>query len=146
MADDKDLRNEEPDADLVADQSVTDDPAADDVREQAASAESVDEPADESSANAASPKPVKRNRTAGPVKKASPTPKQKNANQEDDTDRVGPVTFTKQSVAELKKVVWPTPEAHRSYFTVVLVFVVFVMVFVSLLDMFFGWGLLKILG
>ena len=65
----------------------------------------------------------------------------------DDTERrVGPVEFTRQSAAELRKVIWPTGEQLSQYFIVVLVFVLFIIAFVGLLDLFFGWGLLKLLG
>ena len=60
--------------------------------------------------------------------------------------RVGPVEFTRQSAAELRKVIWPTGEQLSQYFVVVLVFVLFIITFVGLLDLFFGWGLLKLLG
>ena len=60
--------------------------------------------------------------------------------------RTGPVEFSRQSAAELRKVIWPTGEQLRQYFIVVLVFVLFIITFVGLLDLFFGWGLLKLLG
>ena len=52
--------------------------------------------------------------------------------------RTSPVTFYRQVVAELRKVVWPTQEQLVTYFIVVLVFVAFFMTFVSLLDLGFG--------
>ena len=52
--------------------------------------------------------------------------------------RTGPVTFYRQVVAELRKVVWPTRQQLITYFWVVLVFVLVVMTFVSLLDLAFG--------
>lgn len=60
--------------------------------------------------------------------------------------RVGPVTFTKQSVAELKKVKWASPSEVWQYFVVVLVFVAFIVAFVSLLDLLFGSGIFRLLG
>ena len=56
----------------------------------------------------------------------------------DDRGRTSPVTFLRQVVAELRKVVWPTQEQLITYFIVVLVFVVVVMGIVSLLDLGFG--------
>ena len=56
----------------------------------------------------------------------------------DDRGRTSPVTFLRQVVAELRKVVWPTQEQPITYFIVVLVFVVVVMGIVSLLDLGFG--------
>ncbi len=54
--------------------------------------------------------------------------------------------FSRQSAAELRKVIWPTGDQLRQYFVVVLIFVLFIITFVGLLDLFFGWGLLKLLG
>ncbi len=52
--------------------------------------------------------------------------------------RTGPATFYRQVVAELRKVVYPTQEQLVTYFLVVLVFVLFMMALVSLLDLAFG--------
>ncbi|HSX66904.1 preprotein translocase subunit SecE [Nocardioides sp.] len=52
--------------------------------------------------------------------------------------RTGPVTFYRQVLAELRKVVWPTREQLITYFFVVLVFVVVMMTIVSMLDLGFG--------
>ncbi|WP_204164496.1 preprotein translocase subunit SecE [Nocardioides daejeonensis] len=64
----------------------------------------------------------------------------------DKTQRTGPVTFTKQSVAELRKVVWPTQEQLITYFIVVMVFVIVLMAFVSLLDLGLGKLVFQIFG
>jgi preprotein translocase subunit SecE len=56
----------------------------------------------------------------------------------DDRKRVGPVTFYRQVVAELRKVVWPTQQQLVTYFFVVLVFVLVLMMLVSVLDLAFG--------
>ena len=53
-------------------------------------------------------------------------------------ERTSPATFYRQVVAELRKVVWPTQEQLRTYFIVVLVFVVILMAITSLLDLGFG--------
>jgi preprotein translocase subunit SecE len=47
-------------------------------------------------------------------------------------------TFYRQVVAELRKVVWPTQEQLVTYFLVVMVFVLFMIAVVSLLDLAFG--------
>ncbi len=47
-------------------------------------------------------------------------------------------TFYRQVVAELRKVVYPTQEQLVTYFIVVMVFVVFMMAFVSALDLALG--------
>ena len=52
--------------------------------------------------------------------------------------RTNPITFYRQVVAELRKVVWPTQEQLVTYFTVVMVFVLVMMAIVSGLDLGFG--------
>lgn len=58
--------------------------------------------------------------------------------------RTGPVTFVKESVGELRKVVYPTGPQLLQYFVVVLIFVLFIIAIVSVLDLAFGWAILKI--
>ncbi|WP_194793236.1 preprotein translocase subunit SecE [Raineyella fluvialis] len=58
----------------------------------------------------------------------------------------GPVAFVGQSVDELKKVTWPTGQEMGGSFIAVLLFVAFIMVFVSLLDTGLGWVVLKVFG
>lgn len=105
-------------------------------------ASDADKSAD-AAAKAPKSKPIKRNQTVAPVKKAKVTPKQSQAKKSRENKRATPVQFTKQAVAELAKVVWPTANASRQYFVVVLVFVLFIMAFVAGLDALFAWGLLK---
>jgi len=52
--------------------------------------------------------------------------------------RTSPITFYRQVIAELRKVVWPTRPQVVNYFFVVLVFVLVMMAFVAGLD--FGFG------
>ena len=52
--------------------------------------------------------------------------------------RTSPVTFYRQVVAELRKVVWPTQQQLVTYFLVVMVFVIFMMALVSGLDLVIG--------
>ena len=59
-------------------------------------------------------------------------------------ERTGPVTFVRQAIAELRKVIYPTGQQLANYFVVVLVFVLFIIAFVSLLDLAFGAAILKI--
>ncbi len=47
-------------------------------------------------------------------------------------------TYYRQVVAELRKVVYPTQEQLVTYFIVVMVFVMFMMALVSVLDLAFG--------
>ena len=53
-------------------------------------------------------------------------------------ERTSPVTFYRQIVAELRKVVWPTRDQLVTYFVVVMVFVLIMMAIVSLLDLALG--------
>ena len=60
------------------------------------------------------------------------------------TGRTSPVTFYRQVVAELRKVVWPTRPQVVNYFFVVLVFVMFMMAIVAGLDYGFGRAMFAI--
>jgi preprotein translocase subunit SecE len=55
-----------------------------------------------------------------------------------DAKRTNPITFYRQVVAELRKVVWPTQKQLVTYFIVVLTFVLVMMAVVTLLDLGFG--------
>ena len=57
--------------------------------------------------------------------------------------RTTPALFIRQSVAELRKVVWPTRQQLATYWTVVLVFVLFMITVVSLIDIGVGWAFFK---
>jgi preprotein translocase subunit SecE len=74
-------------------------------------------------------------------KKGRATPRQRVART---GKRTGPVAFVQESIAELRKVVYPTGPQLLNYFVVVLIFVLFVIAFVSLLDLLFGWAILKV--
>ena len=54
--------------------------------------------------------------------------------------------FYRQVVAEMRKVVWPTRSQLITYTTVVIVFVLFIIAIVSVLDIAFGWVVLKVFG
>ena len=54
------------------------------------------------------------------------------------SERTSPVTFYRQVVAELRKVVWPTQQQLVTYFFVVMVFLVFMMALIAGLDLAFG--------
>ncbi|NNG18035.1 preprotein translocase subunit SecE [Naumannella sp. ID2617S] len=62
------------------------------------------------------------------------------------SERTTPAAFVRESTTELRKVVWPTGTQVQQYFVVVLVFVLFIIAFVSLLDLGFGWLVLKAFG
>lgn len=105
------------------------------------------EEAEVAASSARSSRPVKRKTAQAPVKKTEPTAKRKSHHEPYENERpVGPVTFAKQSVGELKKVNWPTGDQLRQYFFAVLLFVLFIIAFVGVLDLVFGWALLKLLG
>lgn len=53
-------------------------------------------------------------------------------------ERTGVLTFLRQVLAELRKVVWPTRQELVTYFIVVMVFVIIVMTLVAMLDLGFG--------
>ena len=58
--------------------------------------------------------------------------------------RTTPVAFVRESVGELRKVVYPTGQQLVNYFVVVLIFVLFVIAYVSLLDLGFGAAMFQI--
>ena len=62
------------------------------------------------------------------------------------SERTSPITFYRQVVAELRKVVWPTQEQLITYLIVVLVFVLVMIAYVSLLDVAFGKAVFAIFG
>jgi preprotein translocase subunit SecE len=60
--------------------------------------------------------------------------------------RTGIGLFLRQVIAELRKVIWPTRDQLVTYFVVVLVFVLFMILFVSVLDYAFNSAMFKIFG
>jgi len=54
--------------------------------------------------------------------------------------------FYRQVLAELRKVIWPTRKELITYTTVVIVFVLVVIAYVTSLDYVFGKGILYIFG
>ena len=58
--------------------------------------------------------------------------------------RTTPPQFVRQSVGELRKVVYPTGAQLGNYFVVVLVFVLFIIAFVSLIDLGLGQVVFKV--
>lgn len=56
------------------------------------------------------------------------------------------MVFYRQVVAELRKVVWPTQQQLVTYFIVVMVFVLFMITIVSLLDLGFGKLVFAVFG
>ncbi|MGH3446460.1 MAG: preprotein translocase subunit SecE [Nocardioidaceae bacterium] len=66
--------------------------------------------------------------------------------QPDNNGRTSLSLFFRQVVAELRKVIWPTRDQLVTYFMVVLVFVLFMIALVSLLDYGFNTSTFKIFG
>lgn len=56
------------------------------------------------------------------------------------------IRFIREVWAELRKVIWPNRKQMVTYTAVVLVFVVFMVALVSVLDLAFKWGIGKIFG
>jgi preprotein translocase subunit SecE len=54
--------------------------------------------------------------------------------------------FYRQVIAELRKVIWPTRKELVTYTTVVVVFVLMIIAYVSVLDLAFGQLVLRIFG
>jgi preprotein translocase subunit SecE len=61
-------------------------------------------------------------------------------------ERTSPVTFYRQVIAELRKVVWPTQQQLVTYLIVVLVFVLVLIAYVSVLDLAFGKAIFALFG
>lgn len=120
-------------ADGAGESSSTPDDAA-----QVPEAESV-------AAAARSARPQRR--VADVEKKDAATPKRRKASASAKRSKgTTPAEFVRQSVDELKKVIWPTGLQVRQYFVVVLVFVLFIIAYVGLLDLGFGALLMRLLG
>ena len=81
--------------------------------------------------------------TSGPT---SGTPSAGSTGAAQKRERISPLTFFRQVVAELRKVVWPSQNQLVTYFIVVLVFVLVLIGFVALLDIAFGEAMFAIFG
>lgn len=62
------------------------------------------------------------------------------------SERTSPITFYRQVIAELRKVVWPTQQQLVTYFIVVMVFVLVMIAIVSALDLAFGKAVFAVFG
>lgn len=92
-----------------------------------------------------------RARSSRPARKAATAPKGTATTRARGTHAVasrptGPAQFARESVDELKKVVWPSWPTVQQFFWAVLVFVLIVIAYVGLLDLGLGWLLLQLLG
>jgi len=129
-------------ADLKAARTETNgsETAKEETRNQSESGKVLEPAGVTASASGASAKTAKTRRTAR-APKGAPTTKR---DQPVKRERTTPIKFVRQSIGELRKVVYPTGPQLINYFVVVLVFVLFVIAYVSLLDLGFGWAIFKI--
>lgn len=133
----------------LADADVPRDPTADDLDLAAMGLEDVELTEEEQVALAAAKaRPARKTEAgaAGGSGKGHATPKQRRGKAGEEHRRSTPAEFVRESVGELKKVVWPTGSQLQQYFVVVLVFVLIMIGIVFLLDLAFGWLMLKALG
>ena len=132
----------------LANADVPRDPAAGDLDLEAMGLEDVELTEEEQVALAAARvRPVRKSAAEEAAGKGHATPKQqRRARAGDEPRRATPAEFVRESVAELKKVVWPTGNQLQQYFVVVLVFVLIMIGIVFLLDLGFGTLMLKLLG
>ena len=135
----------EPEVDAKADEPVDAKPVrAGKPTKKAVKADEI-EKTSEKQGGASPMKQAHRELTQAPVKKDKPT-RRRDENVQVTTGRTTPFMFVRQSIAELRKVVWPSGDQVGQYFVVVLVFVLFLMLVVAGLDYLFGLGLMKIFG
>jgi preprotein translocase subunit SecE len=105
------------------------------------SSEEVLEPAGVAAAASGAKSKTARDGRTGRAPKGAPTTKRDRPVK---PERTTPLKFVRQSIGELRKVVYPTGQQLINYFVVVLVFVLFVIAYVSLLDLGLGWVIFKI--
>ena len=156
MSDDKTRQDgdELPEADPVADDEVIDeleDQFDEDSSEDGAEDTDREDDADKDESGKAGKKTSKvvaRKTAKAPVKKTTATKKRAKAERDEyDPYRAkNPAQFVRQSAAELKKVVWPSWGELTALFSAVLLFVLFIIAYVMLLDNGFGWALLSLFG
>ena len=103
--------------------------------------EKVLEPAAVAAETSGASAKAERARRPGRAPKGTPTKKR---DQPVKRERTSPIKFVRQSIGELRKVVYPTGQQLINYFVIVLVFVLFVIAYVSLLDLGLGWAIFKI--
>lgn len=156
MSDDKTRQDgdELPGADPVADDEVIDELEGqfdEDSSENGAENTDREDDADKDESGKADKKTSKvvaRKTAKAPVKKTAATRKRSETERgEHDPYRAkNPAQFVRQSATELKKVVWPSWGELTALFSAVLLFVLFIIAYVMLLDNGFGWALLSLFG
>ncbi|WP_316670910.1 preprotein translocase subunit SecE [uncultured Propionibacterium sp.] len=90
-------------------------------------------------------KAIERRHTTAPTRRAGGA-ERKRTKEPARRRRTTPWGFAKQSVDELKRVIWPSGQEVSQYFVVVLAFVVFIMAIVAGLDLGFTRLLLRLFG
>jgi len=121
------------------DEATTDEATTDEANPDTPSGKVLEPAGVAAATDGASAKTATRRSARAP--KGAPTKKR---DQRVKQERTTPVKFVRQSIAELRKVVYPTGQQLINYFVVVLVFVLFVIAYVSLLDLGLGWAIFKI--
>ena len=125
--------------DEVTDETTMDEATTDEANPDTPSGKVLEPASVAAATDGASAKTATRRAARAP--KGAPTKKR---DQRVKPERTTPVKFVRQSIAELRKVVYPTGQQLINYFVVVLVFVLFVIAYVSLLDLGLGWAIFKI--
>jgi preprotein translocase subunit SecE len=125
--------------DETTDETTTDEATTDEANPDTPSGKVLEPASVAVATDGASAKTATRRAARAP--KGAPTKKR---DQRVKPERTTPVKFVRQSIAELRKVVYPTGQQLINYFVVVLVFVLFVIAYVSLLDLGLGWAIFKI--
>ena len=115
--------------------------AAKDYASRNSSSEKVLEPAGVAATASGAKSKTARDGRTGRTPKGAPTTKRDRPVK---PERTTPIKFVRQSIGELRKVVYPTGQQLINYFIVVLVFVLFVIAYVSLLDLGLGWAIFRI--
>ena len=123
----------------ATDEATMDEATTDETNPEAPSGKVLEPAGVAAATDGASAKTATRHAARAP--KGAPTKKR---DQRVKQERTTPVKFVRQSIAELRKVVYPTGQQLINYFVVVLVFVLFVIAYVSLLDLGLGWAIFKI--
>ncbi|MDR1790820.1 MAG: preprotein translocase subunit SecE [Propionibacteriaceae bacterium] len=149
MAEDEKAEEREDDVDAVDDAAKPEYGPTEfesDLADAADAVDEDDEPEELTEAQSVAAKVAVARPTRKVEAKGKPTTKQSKAAPDTKKARTTPAQFVGQCVQELKKVIWPTISQWQQYFWVVLIFVVFIIAFVSGIDLGFGWLLLRIFG
>ncbi|MDR0283768.1 MAG: preprotein translocase subunit SecE [Propionibacteriaceae bacterium] len=124
--------------------NVVNEEQADEARQEAAELASTKRPSRKTAEAPAAVALTAEAAETAPEKKNRPTRSRAEATKSDAPKKTGPVEFTGQVVQELKKVSWPSSSQLLRYFLIVLGFVLFMIAFIGLLDVLFGWLMLKL--